>query len=59
MRVPRDRVSIAEVLSTDPALVDKIIEFHDASVGEFFYLKDSPDKAYLITDEIYDKEDFN
>ncbi|WP_336775113.1 hypothetical protein [Paenibacillus sp. MMO-58] len=55
MKAPRDRISIEEVLSTEPELIEKITEFHDASAGEFFFMKDAPDKVHYITEEVYDE----
>ncbi|OUS70288.1 hypothetical protein B1748_29060 [Paenibacillus sp. MY03] len=56
MRTPRDRVFVTEVLSTDPEIIEKVIEFHDASAGEFFFLKDNPEKVHLLVEEFYDEE---
>ncbi|WP_138751868.1 hypothetical protein [Paenibacillus sinopodophylli] len=57
MRAPRDKVSIAEVLATDPDTLEEIIKFHDASVGEFFFLKDEPNQVHLIVEEVFDEVD--
>ncbi|WP_342479533.1 hypothetical protein [Paenibacillus sp. FSL F4-0097] len=51
MRLPRERVSIAEVQATDSAILDKLFEFYDFSAGEYFFIKDQPDKAYVIEAE--------
>lgn len=48
MKLPRDRVSIQEVLDTDPDLLEKILEFYDVSPGEVFFIKENPEKIYLI-----------
>jgi hypothetical protein len=51
LRLPRERVSIAEVQATDSAILDKLFEFYDFSTGEYFFIKDQPDKAYVIEAE--------
>lgn len=55
MRLPRERVSISEVQATDSAVLEKIFEFYDISVGEHFFIKDRPDKEWVI--EALDGED--
>lgn len=48
MELPRERVTIAEVQATDSAVLEKIFEFYDFSVGEHFFIKDQPDKEWII-----------
>lgn len=51
MRLPRERVSIAEVQATDSAILDKLFEFYDFSTGEYFFIKEQPDKEWVIESE--------
>lgn len=57
LKLPRDRVSINEVMETDPGLLEKILEFYDVSPGEVFFIKDNPDKMYLIDDVLSSNDD--
>ncbi|CAH1053997.1 hypothetical protein [Paenibacillus pseudetheri] len=59
MRLPRDRVSISEVLATDSAILDKLFEFYDYSAGEYFFIKDQPDKEWIIEAEDREGDNFN
>lgn len=48
MKVPRDRLTIAEVLSTEPEVLDKIIEFFDLSIGDAFFFSNNPDREHFV-----------
>ncbi|MEK3699337.1 hypothetical protein NYE33_20405 [Paenibacillus sp. FSL R10-2199] len=51
MRFPRERVTIAEVQATDPMVLDKIFEFYDFSAGEYFFIKEQPDREWVVEAE--------
>lgn len=51
MRFPRERVSIAEVRAVDTAVLDKLFEFYDFEVGEYFFIKGQPDKEWVVEEE--------
>lgn len=55
MKKQRERVSIAEVLATDPATLKKMMEFYESSLGEYIFFKDQPDKEWFVDEKIIDE----
>lgn len=54
----RDRLTVAEVLATDPTAWEKVSWDVDVSPGDIFFYKDEPDKVY-IAERLYQDEDIH
>lgn len=52
MQYARDITTIEEVLSTDEETLNKVLDvtYYDQKPGDLFFIKDKPDKIYLIED---------